>query len=94
MHLKDLWDAFVAKAHADHQVMASAYDAHIAELSEDLGDLYNPQEYPKWVGATLVQNAEEEAALTASATAAAPESSTPVDPDVPQEPASPEGGAQ
>ena len=65
MTLQELWDKLLAPAGAQDLVIAGVYAPHIAELSDDLGDLYEPQEYPKWVGNRVVHSADEEAALTA-----------------------------
>ncbi len=100
MTLQELWNKAVAGLGEQDKVIASAYAASIAELSDDLGDLYEPQEYPKWVGLRLVHTAEEEAELTAPAAAPASAPEAPLDPEPettpsdPTTPATPEGGAQ
>lgn len=85
MTLQELWDKMVPAASAQDQVIAGVYAPYITELSDDLGDLYEPQEYPKWVGDKVVHSADEERALTAEPEApaqlpAAPDETAPVDP--------------
>jgi len=97
MTLQELWNKAVAGLGDQDKVIASAYAASIAELSDDLGDLYEPQEYPKWVGLRLVHTAEEEAELTApaAASAGAPEATLESEPETPPPaPLQPQGGAQ
>lgn len=85
MTLQQLWDKLVATAGAQDQVIAGVYAPYIAELSDDLGDLYEPQEFPKWVNGQVVHTADEERALTGEPEAIEP--STPAD-------AAPEGDGE
>ncbi len=100
MTLQELWNKAVAGLGDQDKVIASAYAASIAELSDDLGDLYEPQEYPKWVGLRLVHTAEEEAELAAPGAAPTGAPEAPIDSEPETTPAdtppaeSPEGGVQ
>lgn len=89
MTLQELWDKMVAAAGPQDQVIAGVYAPHIAELSDDLGDLYEPQEYPKWVGDRVAESAEHERALRGELEAPAATAAAAVDGDAPG-PAEPE----
>lgn len=90
MKLQQLWDKMVAAANAQDQVIAGVYAPYIADMSDDLGDLYEPQEYPKWVGDKVVHSADEERALSGEPEATAVPVDPPVDGDAPDSGAVPD----